>query len=468
MSETIARSGTRHIREFRDPDGVVAAPFLAAVREALAATDKVRLLELAGDVHEADLGALLAALDADTRQQLIALLGAVFDYTALTQVDDSLREEMLEALTAEAVARGVRDLDSDDADYLLKDLSPQDQKDVLRHDPAVERVPLERGLRYPAESAGRLMQTEFIAVPPDWDVGNVIDHLREDRDLPDTFYELYVVEPDGRLVGAVRLDRLLRTMRPVKIVDVLVEDPQIVRAQDDQESAARRFERYDLVSAPGVDVSDRLVGVLTADDVLDVIEEEAEEDLRALAGVRRAEDLSDTVMETARLRLPWLVLNLITAFIAAGVIAWFEATIEAVVAVAILMPVNAALGGNSGTQALAVAVRALATEELNRSNMVRIILREAQVGVVNGAVLAVLAGAAAGWAFGSVTIGAVLSSAMILTVIFGTTVGILVPILVSRAKIDPALASGVIVLTVADVFGFFIFLAFATVAFEIG
>ena len=467
MSETIAGSGTRQVPEFRDPDGVVAAPYLAAVQEALAVKDKARLLELAGDVHEADLGALLVALDAETRQQLIALLGADFDYTALTQVDDSLREEMLDALSAEAVARGVRDLDSDDAVYLLKDLSPQEQKDVLRHVPSVERAPLERGLRYPAESAGRLMQTEFIAVPPDWNVGDVIDHLREDSGLPDTFYELYVVEPDGRLIGSVRLDRLLRSLRPVRIVDVLVEDPQIVRAQEDQESAARRFERYDLVSAPVVDEADRLVGVLTADDVLDVIEEEAEEDLRALAGVGRTEDLSDTVMETARLRLPWLVLNLATAFIAASVIAFYEATIEAVVAVAILMPVNAALGGNSGTQALAVAVRALATEELNRSNMVRIILREAMVGVVNGAVLAVLAGAAAGWAFGSVTIGAVLSSAMVITVIFGTTVGILVPILVSRARIDPALASGVFVLTVADVFGFFIFLAFATYAFGI-
>jgi magnesium transporter len=207
--------------------------------------------------------------------------------------------------------------------------------------------------------------------------------------------------------------------------------------------------------------------VLTADDVIDVIEEEAEEDLRALAGVRRAEDLSDTVLGTAKLRLPWLVLNLTTAFLAAGVIALFEATIAEVIAVAILMPVNAALGGNAGTQALAVAVRALATQELNRSNMPRIVLREALVGTVNGVVLALLAGLAAGFAFGNLKIGLVLASAMVVTVIFGTTVGILVPILVSRLKIDPAIASGVFVLTVADVFGFFVFLAFATVAFGV-
>jgi magnesium transporter len=217
-----------------------------------------------------------------------------------------------------------------------------------------------------------------------------------------------------------------------------------------------------------VDEGDKLVGVLTADDVLDVIEGEAEEDLRALAGVRSGGDLSDSAIDTAKLRLPWLLLNLFSSFLAAGVIAYFEATISAVIAVAILMPVNAALGGNAGTQALAVAVRALATQELNRSNMVRIISREALVGAVNGIVLAILAGAAAGVAFGSPTIGLVLSAAMVVTVIFGTTVGITVPILVDRMKIDPAIASGVFVLTIADVFGFFIFLAFATIAFGIG
>jgi magnesium transporter len=214
-----------------------------------------------------------------------------------------------------------------------------------------------------------------------------------------------------------------------------------------------------------VDEEGRLVGVLTADDVLDVIEEEAEEDLRALSGVRRAEDLSDTVIETARLRFPWLLLNLGTSFLAAGVIALFEATIQEVVAVAILMPVNAALGGNAGTQALAVAVRALATQELNRSNMARVILREVMVGLVNGVALAVLAGAVAGLAFGNLRLGIALAGGMALSVIFGTTVGILVPLLVRQLRIDPAIASGVFVLTITDVFGFFTFLALATVAF---
>jgi magnesium transporter len=450
---------------FRTADGAVAPRFIAAIHTALTESDSARLRTLTGKLHEADLGDLIEALDPAERPILVALLGKDFDFAALTEVDDSVREEILGDLPAETVAEGVRELESDNAVYLLKNLSEENQAEILDQLPAPERTALERSLRYPEDSAGRRMQTEFIAVPPDWKVGDVIDYLRENRDLPDSFYELYVTDPDRRLVGAVRLDRLLRSMRPVKIADILVEDHKVVRAHDDQESAAREFERYDLVSAPVVDEDGRLVGVLTADDVLDVIEEEAEEDLRALSGVRRAEDLSDTVLETARLRFPWLLLNLGTSFLAAGVIALFEATIQEVVAVAILMPVNAALGGNAGTQALAVAVRALATQELNRSNMARVILREVMVGLVNGIALAVLAGAVAGLAFGNLRLGVALAGGMALSVIFGTTVGILVPLLVRQLRIDPAIASGVFVLTITDVFGFFTFLALATVAF---
>jgi magnesium transporter len=450
---------------FRTADGAVAPRFIAATRTALDENNGEGLRRLTGKLHEADLGDLIAALDPAERPRLVALLGKDFDFAALTEVDDSVREEILGDLPAKAVAEGVRELDSDNAVYLLKDLPEESQAEILDQLPAPERTALERSLRYPEDSAGRRMQTEFIAVPPDRTVGDVIDYLRENRDLPDSFYELYVTDSDRRLVGAVRLDRLLRSMRPVKIADILVEDHKVVRAHEDQESAAREFERYDLVSAPVVDEEGRLVGVMTADDVLDVIEEEAEEDLRALSGVRRAEDLSDTVLDTARLRFPWLLLNLGTSFLAAGVIALFEATIQEVVAVAILMPVNAALAGNAGTQALAVAVRALATQELNRSNMMRLVLREVMVGVVNGAALAALAGAVAGLAFGSMRLGMALGGGMVLSVIFGTTVGIVVPLLVRQLRIDPAIASGVFVLTITDVFGFFTFLALATVAF---
>lgn len=450
---------------FRTADGAVAPRFLAAITAALAETDRERLRALTGKLHETDLGDLIAALAPDQRPRLVEILGKHFDFTALTEVDDSVREEVLGGLPPETVAEGVRALDSDDAVYLLKDLPADAQADILDKLPTQERASLEQSLRYPPESAGRRMQTEVIAVPPDWTVGDAIDYLRENRELPDSFYELYAVTPDKQIVGAVRLDRLLRSMRPVRIADILVEDLRVLRASDDQEHAAREFDRYNLVSAPVVDEAGRLVGVLTADDVMDVLEEEAEEDLRALGGVTRHEELSDSVLRTSRSRLPWLVLNMMTAFIAASVIWYFEATIEAVVTVAILMPVNAALGGNAGTQALTVAVRALATQELTRANTGRVIVRESMVGAINGIALAVLAGTIAGVAFGDAKLGTVLGGAMVLTVIFATTLGILVPLTLHRMKVDPAVASGVFVTTTTDVFGFSTFLGLATIAF---
>jgi magnesium transporter len=450
---------------FRTADGAVAPRFLAAINEALGQGDVERLRALTRKLPEADLGDLVAALDAAQRPRLVELLGKDFDFAALTEVDESVREDLLGELPPAAVAAGVRELESDDAVYLLKNLPEENQAEILDRLPLPERAALEQSLRYPPESAGRRMQTEFIALPPDWTVGDAIDYLRENRNLPDSFYELYAVAPDRRLLGTVRLDRLLRSMRPVKIADILVEDLRTVQASADQEHAAREFDRYNLVSAPVVDEAGRLVGVLTADDVMEVLEEEAQEDLRALAGVARHEELSDSVLRTSRSRLPWLALNMMTAFVAAAVIWYFEATIAAVVTVAILMPVNAALGGNAGTQALTVAVRALATQELTRSNTGRIIVREALVGVVNGAALACLAGAISALAFGNLKLGVVLASAMVLTIIFATTLGILVPLALQRLRIDPAIASGVFVTTTTDVFGFFTFLGLATYAF---
>ena len=462
------RADTRSSADaFRDETGAIRPQFLDRVSDAVRHHDSAVLRELVGELHEADTGDLIEALEPDLRPQLIELMGKDFDFSALTEVDDTVREEILEELEPETVAEGVRELDSDDAVYILEDLDRQDQVEILNQLPPTERVALERSLLYPEESAGRRMQTEFIAVPPEWNVGQAIDYMRETVDLPDRFYELYVVDPAGKFLGAVALDRLLRTKRPVPIVDLMDEDRRRVRATEDQEEVARQFERYNLVAAPVVDEDDRLVGVLTFDDIVDVIEQEAEEDIRALGGVTGDEELSDTVLVTSRSRLPWLVINMGTAFIAATVISFFEATIEQVVAVAFLMPVNAALGGNAGTQALTVAVRALATQELTASNRGRVIVRECLVGLVNGCALAVLAGTIAALIFGNVKLGLVLSAAMVLTVMFATTLGILVPLLLNRLKIDPAVASGVFVTTTTDVFGFFIFLSFATIMFRL-
>jgi magnesium transporter len=451
---------------FRDDTGAIRPEILERVTDAIRQHDSAALNDLVGDLHEADTGDLLEALDTELRPQLIELMGKDFDFSALTEVDHTVRSEILEELEPETVAEGVRELDSDDAVYILEDLDRQDQVDILNQLPPIERIALERSLLYPEESAGRRMQTEFIAVPPEWNVGQAIDYMRETVDLPDRFYELYVVDSAGKLLGAVALDRLLRTKRPVPVVDLMDEDRRRVRATEDQEEVARQFERYNLVAAPVVDEDDRLVGVLTFDDIVDIIEQEAEEDIRALGGVTGDEELSDSVMVTSRSRLPWLVINMGTAFVAATVISLFEATIAQVVAVAFLMPVNAALGGNAGTQALTVAVRALATQELTASNRGRVIVRECLVGVVNGFALAILAGTLASIIFGNIKLGMVLSAAMVLTIMFATTLGILVPLLLNRLKIDPAVASGVFVTTTTDVFGFFTFLSFATIVFR--
>lgn len=449
----------------RDADGHLRAEFVERVARAIEAGDAATLKTIVGELHESDTGDLIEALDPDLRPRLIKLMAADFDFSALTEIDDAIREEILEELPSETIAEGVRELDSDDAVYILEDLPKDEQAEILERLPMPDRVTLAKSLEYPEDSAGRLMQAEFIAVPPFWTVGQAIDYMRETADLPERFFELYVVDPAYRFLGVVALDRLLRTKRPVPVAELMDEERLRVRVTDDQESVARLFERYDLIAVPVVDTADRLAGVITVDDVVDVIEEEADEDLKAFAGINRDEELSDNVLVTSRSRLPWLIINMGLAFVSASVISFFEATIEAVVTVAVLMPVNAALGGNAGTQALAVAVRALAMREITHSNRGRIILRECMVGLVNGLALAVLAGSIAGLAFRNLTLGLVLSGAMVLTVVIATMLGILVPLLLNRLRIDPAVASGVFVTTTTDVFGFFLFLSLATLAF---
>lgn len=466
MQEDADTADTRDV--WRDEGGGIAEAFRAAVQAAIAEHDVDRLKELTQGLHEADMGDLLEALDADERRWLIELLGPDFDFTALTELDETVRVQILRALDPLIVARGISGLDSDDAVYILEDLEDDDKSAILEHLPAPERVALLRSLDYPEESAGRRMQTEFIAVPPFWSVGRTIDYMRETANLPETFYEVYVVDPTYRLIGSVSLDRLLRTKRPVLMTAVKKEHMKVVKASEDQEEVARMFEHYNLVSAPVVDEADRLVGVVTIDDVVDVIQEEADEDLRALAGVGSDEELSDTVGYTARSRLPWLVVNLGTAFISASIIALFEATIEQMVALAVLMPIVASMGGNAGNQTMTVAVRALATKDLGSHNARRVVSREVLVGLVNGIALAVLLGVIAALWFASVQLGLVISTALVVNMLAAGLFGILIPLAISRLKLDPAVASGVFVTTVTDTVGFFAFLGLATWWFSLG
>ncbi len=452
---------------FRDEEGEINREFLAAAADAIEASDSKRLQELVEDFHESELGDLLEALEPEQRPRLIELLGSAFDFTALTEVDDAVREEILEELETSTVVEGVRDLDSDDAVTILESLPEEEQAEVLEQLPAMERVALQRSLDYPEDSAGRRMQTEFIAVPPFWTVGQTIDFMRETADLPDTFYEIFVIDPAGHLLGAVALDRLLRSKRPVTIQEIMDDEPDRVEATDHQEDVARLFERFNLVSAAVVDSENRLVGTILVDDIVDVLEEEADADIKQLGGVKSDEELSDTVFYTQRSRFPWLFANMCTAFLAAGVIRMFEESIQHMVALAILMPIVASMGGNAGTQTMTVTVRALATRDLGRSNAWRIITREAAVGLLNGIVFAFILGGLATLWFQTPEIGLVIGLALITVLLFAALGGILVPLSLNRLGVDPAVSSGPFVTTITDIVGFFSFLGIATLWFNL-
>ncbi|MCR9236911.1 MAG: magnesium transporter [Alphaproteobacteria bacterium] len=444
-----------------DPEtGGMATIFVDAVLLAIEGSDKALARQLTTDLHEADLADLIEALPAPERSRLIALLGSDFDFTALTELDEGVRLSLLENLPVDSVAEGLSELDSDDAVFILEDLTDEDQAEILDQLPALERVVLQRSLNYPEESAGRRMQTEYIAVPPFWTVGQAIDYMRDTDDLPESFYELFVVDPTYRLLGTVALDRLLRTKRPVSVSDIMGETAHTVHAEEDQEEVARTFERYNLVTAAVVDESERLVGVLTIDDIVDVIQEEHEEDFKRMAGVGD-EEISDNVFNAVRSRFIWLMVNLGTAVLASVIIGLFDATIQQMVALAVLMPIVASMGGNAATQTMTVAVRALATRELDSYNVRRIILRESTVGLINGFLFAIVIGLVTAMWFGNAALSVVIALAMIINMFSAGLAGILIPIVLDKLKADPAIASGVFVTTVTDVVGFFAFLGLA-------
>ena len=435
--------------------------YVAALSDAVASNDRAAVRRLAGDLKAPDLADLFELLSAEDRVGVVEMLGKGFDPEVLSEVDESVRDQLGEDLSNEILAEAVAKLDTDDAAYVLESLEEEDKQDVLAQIPSSDRAALEKNLEYPEETAGRLMQTDFVAVPPFWTVGQVIDQMRETEDLPETFSDIFVVDPTFRVVGSVDLSRLLRSKRTVGIADIMDRQRQVVMATADQEEMARQFERYDLKSAPVVDANNRLVGVVTVDDVVEVIEEETEEDLRLLGGVGD-ESLADTVIPTVRSRFLWLTINLGTAILASFVIQLFDASIEQMVALAVLMPIVASMGGNAGTQTMTVAVRAIATHDLGPVNAGRVILREASVGLINGLLFAVLMGVVVVVWFGAGKLGLVIGAAMIFNLLAAALAGILVPMLLHRYGYDPAVSSGVFVTTVTDVVGFFAFLGLAT------
>ena len=453
--------------EIYNEDGTVKQDFLAQIGAAITEGDAPTLRRDVGALHPSEIGHLIEALPSEQRGALVELMGDAFDYAALTEVDDSIRREIVEKITNEQIAQAVQELDSDDAVYILEDLPSQDQDEILAKLPFTERIRLRRSLDYPEETAGRRMQTEFVAVPPFWTVGQTIDYMREDKDLPDQFSQVFVIDPTFRLLGAVDLNRVLRSQRAVKIEDVMHETRHAIPATMDQEEAAREFEQYDLLSAAVVDENERLVGVLTVDDIVDVIQQEAEEDILRMGGVGD-EELSYTVLETSRSRVAWLMVNLVTAILAASVISLFDATIKQVVALAVLMPIVAGMGGNAASQTMTVTVRALATRDLDIYNAGRIIRREIGVGLLNGVIFAIVIGIIAWLWFDSSSLGGLIAAAMIINMIAAALGGILIPLLLDRLGFDPAVSSTVFVTTVTDVVGFFSFLGLATWWFGLG
>jgi len=449
---------------FRSEDGRLNSDWLDHLKHLIATADARQLRDIAADLHASDLGDVLGALSAEERIALVRLLGDTFDYSVLTEIDESIRLELIDLIPNAEIARGVAELDSDDAVFILEDLDEPDREEILARMPAFDRLSLKRSLDFPEESAGRRMQTEFIAIPPFWSVGQTIDYLRTEADLPDEFYQIYVVDPGYNLQGTIPLDRILRAKRPTRIEKIMNTNVIEVEATEDQEEAARVFERYDLVEVAVVDEGGRLVGVLTIDDIVDIIQYEADEDIRALAGVGD-EEISDSVFDTVRSRVTWLLVNLVTAILASGVIGLFDVPISKMVALAVLMPIVASMGGNAGTQTMTVTVRAIAARDLDQFNIARLVGREALVGVVNGVVFALIMGAVAAVWFANFQLGLVIGIAMIVNMFAAGIAGILIPITLNRLKIDPAVASSAFVTTVTDVIGFLAFLGLAALWF---
>ena len=438
----------------------VTPSFVRDLIRALERKQAERVRELVLPLHEADMADVLELLRTRERRLLIEFLGDDLPSEVLSELDEGVRDSVIDILGPKAVAKAVQELDADDAVYLLEDLDDHEAKVILDQLPQEDRQELEEGLQFEEETAGRLMQRAYVALGPGWTVGHTIDFLRDSDDVPDEFYEIFVVDGEDHPLGTVPLNKIMRTKRPVPLSDIMEEEQTTIPVGMDQEEVAYLFEQYNLVSAAVIDDNGRQVGVITVDDVVDVIKDEAEEDILSLAGVRDAE-VSDSIMETTRGRFPWLLINLGTAILASAVIALFEGTIQQAVSLAILMPIVASMGGNAGTQTLTVSVRALATRDLTATNALRIIWREVVVGGLNGIAFAILMGGCAGLWFEDWVLGGVLAMAMIINMIVAGLSGILVPLGLEKANVDPALASSVFVTTVTDVVGFFAFLGLA-------
>ena len=444
----------------KDASYVINKQKMAIVLSALASGNRVDLTEVLEPLHPADIADIIEQLNTTDRARFIRLYDTEFYGDILSEIDEHIREEVISELNPDVLAEAVRDLESDDVVDIVEDLEEEQKETILKALDEGDRVAVQSLLSYPERSAGRLMQREVVMAPEHWSVGMAIDFLRNDANLPEQFYHIILVDPRLHPVGNVSLGKLMSSKRSVLLREIIEDVFQVIPADQDEADVAYAFNQYHLISAPVVDMENRVVGVITIDDAMVVLDEELEEDIMLLAGIGDS-SVSDTIIETVRGRLPWLAVNLVTAILASIVIAQFEATIAQFVALAILMPIIASMGGNAATQSLTVAVRAIATKDISSTNIGRVIRREVGVGILTGLIFAVSMGLIGVFWFGTAMLGVVIAISMLINLVVANLAGTTIPVILEKLGIDPALASGAFVTTVTDVVGFFAFLSIA-------
>ncbi|OAO01062.1 magnesium transporter [Parasphingorhabdus sp.] len=446
--------------EVLDEDNRLTDEFVRSVSDAVESNDTNLAQDLVNPLHNADIADLFELVDEDERAPLADALGDLVSADVLAEMNDFVREDLIEVLDAGQIADLTEQLDTDDAVAIIEDLEDEEQRAVLAELEPEDRAVIESALTYDEETAGRIMQRDLVAVPEHMNVGNLIDYLREHDDLTTEFWEIYVVDAAHKPIGTCQLSWILRTPRNIPVSDVMKREQTLIPATMDQEEVALRFQKYNLISAAVTDEDGRLIGMITVDDILHIVEDEASEDVLLLSGAGEG-DINEPIRDSYRARVRWLIANLATALVASFVISIFGAAIEQMVALAILMPIVASIGGNAGTQTMAVSVRALAMNELTRSNTRRIIGREFRIALLNGGTIAILVGIGTGLVFASPMLGGVIALAMLINIVIAGFAGIFVPVMLDRLDQDPALASSVFVTMITDTMGFLGFLGLA-------
>ena len=433
---------------------------ISEIMDALDSSDRIKVIKITKDLSAADIADIINLLPRTEIKNFIEYIENDFNPEILSELEEHIREEVINYLGPTHVAEFLQELETDDAVHVIEDLGESDKNIILNKIPDIDRKDLELSLNYPEDSAGRLMSVDFVSLTPNMNVGEAIDSFRISDDLPIEFYEIYLVDGLSKPIAAISLSNIIRSSRDKSLKDLESHELIKISAEMDRELVAYQFERFDLVSAPVIDEKGSLIGVITADDIVEVFKDEAGEDIRLLGGVGD-EDITDSVIETSRGRFSWLFVNLITAVIASIVIGIFDRTIEEMVALAILMPIVASMGGNAGTQTLTITVRSLSTRDLIPLNYQRIINREVLVSFLNGLLFAIILGILSALWFSNSGLGLVLAIAMILNMVTAGFAGIIIPLILNKVGIDPALASSVFVTTVTDVVGFLVFLGLA-------